>query len=352
MKILYLTDTPFSLDKGVFNKIYNQIKIWQKAGNKVDVYSLHDGNFLKKKNRYEIKHNTGSNKLKTFLNYQINSYKISRHLKQNKYDIIYSRYLLFSPYLIKIISNNKFIFEINSFERTEYLRRSKLTYYYYLLTKYFIEKNSTGYIFISNELKDLNKKKLIKKNIVIGNGLEITKQPRIKPIGDNVVFIGSKQHYWNGFDKILKLAQMNQNITFNIIGIEGRNEKNIVYHGKLFEEDAKKIIRNSILGISTLALYRKNMNEASPLKSRLYLSEEIPIVYGYIDTDLNGDEKFTLKICNSKKRIDNKVFIDFYNYVKVNRALIKNEIKNFNKKHLSNEIKEIKRLNFMKECMG
>lgn len=43
-------------------------------------------------------------------------------------------------------------------------------------------------------------------------------------------------------------------------------------------------MRNCQVCIGTLALHRKNMTEASPLKTREYLAHGFPVIIGYKDT--------------------------------------------------------------------
>jgi len=42
------------------------------------------------------------------------------------------------------------------------------------------------------------------------------------------------------------------------------------------------------MGLSTLGLFLKNMDEACPLKSREYISLGLPFIYGYKDQDINA----------------------------------------------------------------
>ena len=142
-----------------------------------------------------------------------------------------------------------------------------------------MEKHVNGFVFVSNELKKFKRPILDVPNIVIGNGLKIRKKQENTVVNNSVVFIGSKEHYWNGFELIEDLSQKNLDIMFHIIGIEGQSKSNLQFHGKLEEEKAQKIISNAVAAISTLALFRKGMIEASPLKSRLYMSLEIPFIY-------------------------------------------------------------------------
>ena len=346
MKILYIIDVPFIKNKGVFIKAINQIQIWRELGNEVLLYSLYHADFFNLEKEYFL---FKRNKLKVYLNLNRSTKKLYFFLMENKIDIVYSRQLLFTKYLFKILKENNVIFEINSDAKIEYKKRSSLTYLYYSLTNGLINKKLKGVIYVSNELKE--KFNINSHSTVIGNGLRIRNhEPNKNTSSRSVVFIGSKNHYWNGFDKIIKLARRLKNIKFNVIGIKGNSENNLIYHGKLDEKEAEKIILNSTIGISTLSLYKKGMIEASPLKSRLYLSLGVPIIYAYKDTDLDGNEIFAKQFPNDDSDINIEEFLNFFKKVELNKFKMYNEIILFSRKKLSNEVKEFKRIEFFKKC--
>ena len=348
MKILYIIDVPFIKNKGVFIKAINQIEIWRELGYEVLLYSLYHGDFFNLEKEY-ILHKR--NKFKVYINLNRSTKKLYFFLKENKIDIVYSRQLLFTKYLFKILKENNVIFEINSDAKIEYKKRSFLTYLYYSLTNGLINKKLKGVIYVSNELKEKLYSIFNSHSTVIGNGLRIRNHEHNKNSSSrSVVFIGSKEHYWNGFDKIIKLARRLKNIKFNIIGIKGNSENNLIYHGKLNEKEAEKIILNSTIGISTLSLFKKGMIEASPLKSRLYLSLGVPIIYAYKDTDLDGNEIFAKQFPNDDSDINIEEFLDFFKKVELNKLKICNEIILFSRKKLSHEVKELKRIKFFKKC--
>ena len=80
-------------------------------------------------------------------------------------------------------------------------------------------------------------------------------------------------------------------------------------HGNLYGEDLNTLFKDMNLAISCLALSKKNMKEACPLKSREYIIRGIPFIYAYKDTDLNGDEIFAERF--SEDTIDISEIISF-----------------------------------------
>ncbi|WP_198264123.1 hypothetical protein [sulfur-oxidizing endosymbiont of Gigantopelta aegis] len=70
------------------------------------------------------------------------------------------------------------------------------------------------------------------------------------------------------------------------------------------------------IAIGTLSLHKKNMKEASALKVREYVAYGLPVILGYIDSDLDGCD-FILNVGNYERNIhDNlkkiKEFIRFW----------------------------------------
>ena len=70
------------------------------------------------------------------------------------------------------------------------------------------------------------------------------------------------------------------------------------------------------VSFSTLALSRKGMTEACPLKSRTSLAAGIPLIYAYKDPALEGNEPFALRIEDRQQQTSSTL------------AKIKNFIKN------------------------
>ncbi|MFN3692462.1 MAG: hypothetical protein ACK4R7_06185, partial [Fervidobacterium sp.] len=75
-------------------------------------------------------------------------------------------------------------------------------------------------------------------------------------------------------------------------------------YGMLFLDKYTPIMQQADIGISTLAPYRKKMNEASPFKVREYSALGLPVIIGYKDTDLPDGAPFILQIPNTEDNIE------------------------------------------------
>ena len=59
------------------------------------------------------------------------------------------------------------------------------------------------------------------------------------------------------------------------------------------------LLSRTTVCLGTLALSRKSMTEACPLKSRTALASGVPLIYAYDDPQLDGDEIFALRVADA-----------------------------------------------------
>ena len=100
-----------------------------------------------------------------------------------------------------------------------------------------------------------------------------------------------------------------QNIIKNING-----QHEVIFHGYKSDKEFDSILKNSNIGISTLGLFHKGMNEACSLKTREYTARGLPFIMAYHDPDLqyvDNNRQFFLKFPNNNSRIDFQEVIEF-----------------------------------------
>ncbi|MNH72616.1 hypothetical protein D3C73_247870 [compost metagenome] len=164
-----------------------------------------------------------------------------------------------------------------------------------------------------------------------------------------LVFIGSPGQAWHGVDAIAELAKARPRWTFDIIGVDaaelpGPVPTNMIFHGRLARKDYQPLLERSDLAIGTLALYRKQMKEASPLKVREYLANGLPVITAYSETDFPEPMSFILQLPNSPGNVRDGLaqidaFASAWRGKKVPRRMIS---------HLDTRVKESQRLSYMK----
>jgi hypothetical protein len=112
------------------------------------------------------------------------------------------------------------------------------------------------------------------------------------------VLIGYARHDWSGMDKIAALASALPEFDFVVIGASLPGPANLRCFPALTQADADRVMRDCTVGLGPLALHRKGMFEASPLKSRNYLALGLPIIQSYEDTDLSERDGCVLELPN------------------------------------------------------
>lgn len=366
MKIAYILDGDISQETGVIRKIKSKINLWNSIGHEVRVYALRSDN-----NRSVIDQGVivfKSVDKKSLISTLSRQYKMSNALDKSlmkfKPDLIYTRYVKYYPGMVKVLKKYApFVVEINTNDVEEIKSYNKLSHLYNLFTRNKLFKNASGFVSVSNELiNDYNFSKFNKPSIVIGNGYDYKSVNSKKRLFNNnveFVFIGSPGQKWHGVDKIVHLANILTQNKFHIIGpnvddlssFNLKIGKNIIFHGYLDQNKLEHLVSQCDIGVSTLAIHRNNMNEASSLKSRQYLAQGLPIIVGYKDTDLPVDYEYVLNIGNYENNVLDHVeeIKDFIDRVK---EIDSDKIIETSKMHLDQEAKEIKRLKFLETILS
>jgi len=258
---------------------------------------------------------------------------------------------MWCPGIDKLLSNFTSIMELNTDDLNEIKLFPKVNQYIYLYGREKIINSVKGFVSVSYEIEKLYKKNN-KPIITISNGYDISQVPKFeKTINKRkqVIFVGSPNQPWHGVEKIVYLAKMLKEFDFHIVGpVLNLSEKiaNLKLHGYLAKKDLFELYKKMDVGIGTLSLYKKRMQEASPLKVREYIAFRLPVILGYKDTDLDGKE-YVLNIGNYENNvIDNiKKIKNFIN----NSDKLSKEI---NPKIISYEDKEKSRLKFFKRIIS
>lgn len=303
MKIAYVAIGDASRATGVLKKITGQIKCWMNEGLDVQLFLI---------SRSRKKNPLLNDIPVTIIDYQ-NTFRRMLYINfQDVYswnpDLVYLRQCIYYPSIYKLLTKIPSIIEINSDDNSEYkITLSKPKYLFHRIMREKVLKKAKGFVFVTNELSD-GYLRYEEPFTVIGNGIDLS-QYRIKEPAENkypkVVFIGSPGQSWHGVDKIKVMAQEFREWEFHVIGYEqiGPELNNLHCHGYLTKNDYESIVLKSDIAIGTLALHRKKMKEACPLKVREYLAYGLPTIIGYRDTDFMNKSSFLLEISNSENNV-------------------------------------------------
>ncbi len=268
-------------------------------------------------------------------------------------DIIYMRQTLWWPGLYSVLSGFVVVEEINSDLDAELtlLGRSKVIKM--LMRQIGARSNSNvyaGHVCVTNELLRCVPARA-SKAVVIANGADFPEAPPPRRLANKeLVMVSSKDQPWQGFEELFLLAKHMPEYTFNVVGPIERMcaPTNIVFHGRLSREKLSCLYGKALAGIGSLALHKKNMKEACPLKTREYAAHCLPTICSYIDTDLDG-AAYNLNIGNLRQRTTEKVQL-------INAFLDEWSARPYPyedaRAKLSNAIKEKQRISFFREVIN
>lgn len=345
MKIAYIAIWDIFSPSGVTNKINSQMRAMSELGYEVEGFFICPNNtnesHISSKHHVEYEGNS-KDLLSLFFNRAKAIRKLNKKLIKFQPDYIYYRQSIYFPFLGKILSTAKLFIEINTNELNEY-KLIKENYFvnYVKFTRGFALKRAYKIVCVSKEIAEIENQSGYSNTLISGNGINVDEIPFYAqpiPMEEShsgkitLGFAGSPNQPWHGIDKILKLAKLfyeksNLNLLCIIIGSESyaceQVTPNVRFMGYLDGESLEKAFKSLDIAISTSALHRNGMNEASPLKTRHYLSRGIPTIIPYYDTDcsiINHD--FTLNLPNT----ENNLF-DNFNLI---HDFIKNSYKNYN----------------------
>ena len=167
----------------------------------------------------------------------------------------------------------------------------------------------------------------ITKAIANGCALGEHKSDFFLPINDSfraVMLIGAPAP-WHGLDRVFKglqsFAHTNVVIRLDVIGVSDAGQMTfpagveVLFLGRLDDNAIEALLPEYHIGIGTLALHRKRMREACPLKVRQCMAAGLPMVLGYRDTDISpvgGLSPFVLQVAPDDAPLDWRSIIQFY----------------------------------------
>jgi len=318
-------------DDGVSRKVRSQVAHWREAGHEVELQSIRPAGGVERVRRTAIS---------------------SAAVRRFAPDVVYLRYDLFAPSVWSLARRFTTVVELNTDDRAEWRLRSRVAAAYNEVNRRTLLHAAAGVVAVSGELAPSSRSTL-----VLGNGLDARDVPSL-PSPDNerprIAFIGSPRQPWHGVDKIVELARLLPALDVDVIG-PGRDEldgapSNVYGHGVLPPSRYRPLLERADAAVGTLALHRKRMREASPLKVREYLLSGIPTMIAYDDTDLRGiDAPWLLRLPNVEANVRDSVdaiqaFVERARGLRVPRADVE--------QRLDSRAKERQRLGYLERLLA
>ncbi len=351
MRIAYVAHVNYPRSSGVVKKILNQAQLWREYGEQVGIFWLtRNPDFVsEEKGEY-------------FFTYQGGAFSRSRlyalrslvdEVLRWSPDIIYLRRDMVYPAYVVLSKKQPVVVEINTNDLAELWLYNKAQAVYHFLTRSLFDREVKGFIFPTRELSmDPYFAKCPGLKEVIANGIRLSTLPLLEPTSNDkpvLVFIGQPAP-WQGVDKILVMARHFPDWTFHLIGVDKIQDAgpNVLFHGFLPTSEYLPIVARADVGIGPLALHRKGMNEASPLKVREYLGLGLPIIIGHEDTDFPGGAPFILQLPNREDNVaislpQIRQFVENWRGRRVPRSVVA---------QIDQTVKEEKRLAFFRRVLN
>jgi hypothetical protein len=371
MKIAYLLAEDLRLHPGLKHKIDSQIRRWQEAGHEVSRVLHYSGAVVDPDGQTRIHAQALSapfrreGKVRQMMRLSSQYAFVTATLERIQPDITYSRYLFPSWGVWRIARQcGKLVFEVNSDDAAEYCARNLVTGIFNKIFRNAVLRTASGLVFVTRELAHSKAfSTFTRTRTVIANGVECMHFPFVfNPANSSpqLGFIGSPGQHWQGLDKLMALAELLVECTVHVIGPDeeecrslwGTLPANVVVHGYLNAAEARQVISVMDIGISTLALHRKGMNEACPLKVRQYLAQGLPVLAASEDTDILSDQDFYLRLpnCEDNIRPHAQRIMDFVHGVFGNVAM-REKAREFATSRMAVDGKEAERVHFFQSVL-
>ncbi|HEX6860405.1 MAG TPA: glycosyltransferase [Caulobacteraceae bacterium] len=305
MRVAYLTEwSPFG-ETGVLRKLIGQVETWRELGCEAEIFALAPRRdeapslgFERYGSVIGAIHQSSLEKHPAarlgFFNKIASAPLVSRALRRFAPDVIYYRQN--GPWYPGIGAQMRIaptVMEINTDEGAENSHWGAAFDALYRLTQQRVVGPAAGFVAVTEEIaakyRDRHKPVAVVPNSFWGEA----PGPIAPTAGGEptFVFVGSPGMSWHGVDKIFLLARGLPASRFHIVGFTAADfpgetiPENMVLHGHQTGPELSAIYARSDVGIGTLALHRKGMDEACPLKIREYLMNRLPVIIGYTEAE-------------------------------------------------------------------
>lgn len=235
---------------------------------------------------------------------------------RKQYDIILFRHVSFDPFSFifsPFINNRMGVHHAKEIDELKLVRvgwKGSLASFVEKYTGRIAVKNSLGIVGVTEEIavyenkeRNLNKPIFLYPNGIEVDEISLAQDNRVKN-ESHIIFICSYFSEWHGLDILLKAIDnddSNEKYFVHLVGnltldqeseIEkNKNKEKIIMHGVLTQQQYLYVASKCDIGLGSLALYRKNLDEASTLKVREMLAMGLPVFSGHKDAAF--DENFT-----------------------------------------------------------
>lgn len=349
MKIAYVAYLDTRHGSGVAGKIAEQVDFWRTRGTEVRLFLLSPGGKL---DRALAGLPVERAVHRRFPDAIPKTHRLVKRALRWAPDLVYIRFGMYAPSLTLLTWRIASVLEINTDDLAECaVLMDRQRYAYHRFQRELLLRSAKGLVFVSQELA-AKFRHYGKAGIVVSNGIDLS---RCRPLpargggSPRLIFVGSP-YPWNGIDKLVTLARCWPQCRFDVVGYDRSDlpaevPDNVHCHGHMCRDQYEPLLSRADVALGPLALERKGVQEASPLKVREYLASGLPAVIAHRDSDFPGLTPFLLQTPNNGSNAADVVdairpFVDEWKGRRVPRPAIG---------HLDAQLKEARRFEFLRE---
>jgi len=338
-KIAYIATWDLGHDDAVVKKIEGQLLAWEEAGFDVRLFAVsanpcvrpalakRSSVVIRRENEFSVGRASGRKFIKSIAAWN----KLDANLSKWSPDLIYLRHQTWFPGLGGSMRRAPSFIEINSRDLVESVIygkmwgiKAKMRTWYHKMTRGIPYRNAAGLVGMTRELLDLPEfSKFGKPGIVIPNSIPLEHVPELPPRADDgdprpVIILSasgghhSEKSHWHGVDKVVRLAhRCEKQLRFLILGPglirESKPGSNVEVLGAVSPDELAAVYQRADVAFGTLALHRKQMDEACAFKVRDALAFGLPVIQGCRDAAFDGVEtlpEWWLQLPNTEENLD------------------------------------------------
>ncbi len=312
MRIAYFAHVNAARRSGVLHKVAGQVDRWTAAGHEVRLYIAtrdRDDPWSERLGTKVVvrRYDSPFSRIKAMA-------RLVESVRAFRPSLVYLRWDLFYPPMLRFPRRVPLVVELNTDDEAESALGSRVRSTYNRLTRGLLLGRARGFVFVTSELSAKPSFAGFRAvHRVVTNGIELSaypSPPAVEGPAPRLAFVGTADQPWHGVDKLVELAARRPAWRFDIMGLDadtaligGPAPANVAWHGPLDRAQVVEVLATADIGVGTLALHRKSMTEACPLKVREYLAVGLPILYGYADPDADALGRYTLRIDNTETNV-------------------------------------------------
>jgi glycosyltransferase involved in cell wall biosynthesis len=300
VRIAYVARCEAAAESGVLKKLVAQVRHWRSEGHVASLFLL---------SRSGTKWSGAADLIEVVVTESgwatrhTGMWKLCSVVRAWNPDVVYVRFETHYAALTALMRRVPSVLELNTDDISEYPQYlPRIQYVYHRMSRGRVLRRAAGLVAVTKEIAE-RFAEWKRPTAVIGNGVDLDSFTPLAPASRDkteIAFVGAAGSSWHGLDELIALARAAPHIGFQVVGPAPEPDwpPNVVGHGSLGRASYESLLAECTAAVGTLAMHRKKMNEASPLKVREYLALGLPCIIGYDDTDFPEEVPFILRIPN------------------------------------------------------